>query len=336
MERIPIDGRNVFFSVKMADPAVEILLSTYNGGQFLSELLDSLLCQTYRSWRLTVRDDGSSDGTSAVLERYAPRLGARMALLRDERGNIGPCRSFSLLLKQATAELVMFCDQDDIWEDIKIEKSVQAMLGATSEHGERPLLVYSDLALVDGTGRVVCDSYLRHLNISCRNDDNPYYVLYQNPAAGCTILMNRQARELCVPVGEAAVMHDAWCAAACCFGGALVCIDRPLVRYRQHGANWFGAPPRRAKPYNLAAYLFRLGWRLLRSPSKGRTALRRHRRLIAQAEQLANTRGFAFSRLRYFAEILFGKYLAGPVSVVAPAYRNRGWRYERRARQGAT
>ena len=49
---------------------IDILLSTYNGGCFLREQLDSLLAQSYTDWRLYVRDDGSVDGTLERIREY--------------------------------------------------------------------------------------------------------------------------------------------------------------------------------------------------------------------------------------------------------------------------
>ena len=50
---------------------LHILMSTYNGERYLSEQIDSILAQTYTEWRLHIRDDGSRDGTKAILKTYA-------------------------------------------------------------------------------------------------------------------------------------------------------------------------------------------------------------------------------------------------------------------------
>ena len=54
----------------MNEPQVEILMTTYNGELFLKEQFESILAQTYRNWHLTVSDDGSTDGTNAMIDAY--------------------------------------------------------------------------------------------------------------------------------------------------------------------------------------------------------------------------------------------------------------------------
>ena len=55
--------------------AVDILLATYNGARYLPELLASLEAQTFRDWRLIVRDDGSSDGSLTLVEDWTAAAG---------------------------------------------------------------------------------------------------------------------------------------------------------------------------------------------------------------------------------------------------------------------
>ncbi|MFN3163396.1 MAG: glycosyltransferase, partial [Pseudohongiellaceae bacterium] len=117
-------------------PTIVILLSTYNGEQYLKEQLDSLFGQSYREFILLVRDDGSSDGTENILADYAIRYPEKMRIVRDEAGNLGASGSFSWLMQYALeqrAELkldslyLMFCDQDDTWYEDKIARQVNAM-----------------------------------------------------------------------------------------------------------------------------------------------------------------------------------------------------------------
>lgn len=77
---------------------VTILLSTYNGEQFLSEQIKSIQEQTYRDWQLLIRDDGSTDGTRAVIEDFC-RKDDRIAFInRENPQNLGVIQSFHLSL----------------------------------------------------------------------------------------------------------------------------------------------------------------------------------------------------------------------------------------------
>ncbi len=57
----------------MADPTVDILLATHNGADYLAAQLDSIVAQTVANWRLIARDDGSCDGTPAILHAFQAR-----------------------------------------------------------------------------------------------------------------------------------------------------------------------------------------------------------------------------------------------------------------------
>jgi len=125
---------------------VSILLSTYNGAKHLKEQLDSLYSQTYSDIEIIARDDGSSDNTIEILKSYDVKF-----LMTKE--NLGAKGSFAELLSYAVAysdcEYFMFCDQDDVWESDKVEKTFAKMQELEQEFGNIPLLVHTDLGVVD-------------------------------------------------------------------------------------------------------------------------------------------------------------------------------------------
>ena len=98
---------------------VSIVICTYNGEHFLSEQMDSLLQQTYPVDEIIVQDDGSTDGTMAVLNGYAANNPV-IKLFRNE-GKHGVNNNFFSALRRASGEYIAICDQDDIWEPTKVE-----------------------------------------------------------------------------------------------------------------------------------------------------------------------------------------------------------------------
>jgi glycosyltransferase involved in cell wall biosynthesis len=94
-------------------PHVQVLLSTYNGERFLRPQLDSLLAQDHPNVSILVRDDGSSDGTQAILDEYA-RGGARMQVIRGT--HLGFTQSFFDLIERSSpeADFLALSDQDDV------------------------------------------------------------------------------------------------------------------------------------------------------------------------------------------------------------------------------
>ena len=100
---------------------IAILMSTYNGERYLREQIDSLLNQTYKDWKLYIRDDGSTDETISIIESYVNDYPDLIVLLKDDLGNLGSARSFMRILSVVDADYYMFCDQDDVWLPNKVK-----------------------------------------------------------------------------------------------------------------------------------------------------------------------------------------------------------------------
>src|SRR6476619_5383592 len=137
-------------------PTVDVLLATFNGARFLPEQLESLERQTHSDWRLIVRDDGSTDRSVAIVNAFAERHRERVQVLFDNRGRLGSCGNFAALLEASDAPYFMFCDQDDWWLPHKIADLLSTLRAVAARRGaETPLLVHSDLILVDNELRVL-------------------------------------------------------------------------------------------------------------------------------------------------------------------------------------
>lgn len=221
---------------------IDILLATCNGAPYLPEQLDSLMAQTCRSWRLLVRDDGSSDGTLEILENYRSRHPDVIMIIPNEGQNLGACGNFSRLLEQADAPYVMFCDQDDFWLPDKIETTLAAMQELERQHGTAtPLLIHTDLMVVDEQLTVIGESLWRFQRTEPQRLTKLNRVLLQNLATGCTIMINRALRDLAVPVPKQAWMHDWWLVLVATAFGRVAAVASPTVLYRQHEGNDTGA-----------------------------------------------------------------------------------------------
>lgn len=227
---------------------IAILLSTFEGEPYLGEQLASFLAQTHRDWMLYWRDDGSSDGTVAMLDAFAqgPAAG-RVVPLPVPEGRRGAIESFMRLLREALAmepdlEALAFADQDDVWLPEKLARGRDALA-----------LVPAQTPALYCARQVLVDERLRRIGVSFPISQEPGFpaALAQNVATGCTVMLNRAAGAL-IAASEPppSTMHDWWSyllvAAA---GGRLLPDDTPVVLYRQHASNLVGAPstvPRRA------------------------------------------------------------------------------------------
>jgi glycosyltransferase involved in cell wall biosynthesis len=220
---------------------IQILLATYNGEKYLAELLDSLVSQTYQSWELLVHDDGSVDKTFDILLGYQENYPDRIKIL-DDGLVMGNARdNFTYLLTLSTADYVMFCDQDDVWLPDKIEKTFRKMQELEYKHDNLPILVHTDLMIVDESLACIAPSMFDYQGLN-KSTKGLLQALAKNSVTGCTMMVNRQAILASTPILPSAIMHDWWMAASVIkVGGLVEFIDESLIQYRQHSVNSVGA-----------------------------------------------------------------------------------------------
>jgi glycosyltransferase involved in cell wall biosynthesis len=217
----------------MTADKVTVLLSTYNGEQFLLQQLASLYAQTYPNIKILVRDDGSQDNTPALLADEQAR--GAIELLSDSQGNLGATGSFFCLLQtaaQMNTTYVAFCDQDDVWQANKIERAVSLLADLT----DRPALYCSRLSVVDED--------LKQLYLTLIPDKIGFgNALVENIAVGCTMVLNRKAIDLLCSrrLPHEVYIHDWWCYLVIACFGDVVFDNMALIQYRQHGGNIIGA-----------------------------------------------------------------------------------------------
>lgn len=232
---------------------VDILLSTYNGSKYLRELIDSIINQTYQNWQLIIRDDGSKDDTFKIIQGFIKQFPEKIIYIDDQYYNLGPNQSFSKLMEYSNANYIMFCDQDDIWLNNKIELTIKKMLVLEGKYSDRPLLVHTDLTVVDKDLKIIFNSFWKYqkLNPECKNLNN---IIIQNIVTGCSMMINKKLKELAQPIPTDAIMHDWWIALVASIYSGIYEIESPSILYRQHNENNIGA-----KKYSFYYYITRLG-----------------------------------------------------------------------------
>lgn len=226
----------------MSNPLIEILLASYNGELFIADQLESLAEQSYPFWKLIARDDGSSDKTPEYLNEFARKYPGKVQIVRDNKGSLGAAGNFAELLQYSSADYVAFCDQDDVWLEQKLMLSLKRMQELEGTHGKTtPLLVHTDLKVVDKDLTILSDSFWQHQNLNPHTGERWNRLLVQNVVTGCTTIINRALREAATPIPNAAIMHDWWLALVASLLGRVEFIGQPTVLYRQHGRNDTGA-----------------------------------------------------------------------------------------------
>lgn len=257
-----------------------LLLATYNGADYLEALIESLRAQTYKDWQLWIRDDGSTDGTPAILAAAA-RSDARIEVVVDDHGRGGAARNFGLLMQRAyhaDADYVFFVDQDDVWLPHKIERQLQEMQRVEAQYGKDvPQLVHTDLSVVDRNLGMIHPSFAEFTSVH-RDREHPLCsLLVANHVTGCVSLFNRALLLVANPLPPEALMHDWWVALCGAATGRLTYIPEATILYRQHNGNVVGAMPiwRKLNPFDAG---FKQRWeRGVREFSKAILQMRRFR-----------------------------------------------------------
>ncbi|MFD2030184.1 glycosyltransferase [Ancylobacter dichloromethanicus] len=220
-------------------PRISVVMATYNGERFLPAQLESLERQSFAPFELVVSDDDLSDGTDEIIARFAERAPFPVRVHKNRPG-LGFRDNFLRAAAMATGGWIAFCDQDDVWRADKLERCAaftalpdvtqiahQAnLIGPDGEtvgvfdqgirqSGIKPPLAYDVWATFWGFSMVVRHDVLRAVPVERR------YVDYIDP--------------------RHRIAHDRWAFFLAQTLGCTAEIAEPLVDYRQHGANLFGA-----------------------------------------------------------------------------------------------
>lgn len=222
---------------------IDILLSTYNGEKFLEKQITSILNQSFVNWTLYIRDDGSSDHTLAIIDNYIKEYPEKIIKICDGGKNIGTLHSFEVLLTQSNSPYIMFCDQDDIWLPDKIEITLNKMKDLEKIHSNTPILIHTDLKVVDYNLNIMCESFWNLTHIKPTILSNFNYLGVCNAVTGCTMMINSKTKDICLPFSAYASMHDFWIALCVAKYGKINFIKEKTILYRQHQSNQIGAIP---------------------------------------------------------------------------------------------
>lgn len=204
-------------------PLVAVVLSTYNGAQYLQEQLESIRTQDYPNIVLVARDDGSTDATLSILEDYSKENDA--ILIKGQ--NAGVARSFMIALESVPEEAayVAFCDQDDVWHQDKVSRGIDAL---SKVDPVIPTLYCTSLN--------ACNERLEFSNVIDLNSIGVDFskLLFEWVTSGNTILMNRCLFDIAMSRSfEGVNYHDWWFAQIASSFGQIIYDHTPSIEYRR-------------------------------------------------------------------------------------------------------
>lgn len=206
-----------------------VIMSTYNGEKYLSEQLDTILGQRNVEIKIFVRDDGSTDNTVNILKKYS-ELGQLEYIVGE---NLGAAKSFmSAIMLAPDSEYYAFSDQDDVWEENKIEEAVKKI--QKSDSSEMPILYHSKVKITNERGEVIGENG--------RYEHKEFLNGYCGYAIGCTVVFNNALMNFLKKYNpQTLIMHDAWVKDVCiAVEGKVIFDNKAYICYRQHGNNVVG------------------------------------------------------------------------------------------------
>lgn len=215
---------------------IDVLMATYNGEKYLKEQIDSILNQTYKNIQIIISDDCSTDSTREILKQYEQN--EKIKIYYQEK-NLGYIKNFEFLLRNVENDIYMLSDQDDVWKEQKIEKSVEKLKNENLD------LVFGDLEVVDENLNTLYGSFNKFMKLDRKIEKyiDSYKLQYlYNCITGCTIISRKKLIDKILPLPNNSkyMVHDYWMGLMVALNGKIGYIKETYIKYRQHGNNQVG------------------------------------------------------------------------------------------------
>lgn len=220
---------------------IDIIISTYNGGLFIEQQIESLLSQSYNNFKVFIRDDGSKDNTKDIINKNVDKYSNKFILIKNNEENVGCSKSFMQMLGLTESKYIMFCDQDDIWLPDKIEISLNAIMELEKKNPGKPAMVFTDLKVVDSDLNLIDESFWHFQKINPAIALDWKKTFAQSVVTGCTMIMNSKVKDVVLPFAVPEMLHDHWITINVAKHGVVSYLPKQTVMYRQHGKNVLGA-----------------------------------------------------------------------------------------------
>ena len=215
---------------------ISVAMCTYNGEKYIKEQLDSILRQTLPIDELVIGDDNSNDDTIKLIEEITNNIDIDVNILINKQ-NLGFKKNFYNTISRCQGDIIFFCDQDDVWEEQKVEKMIEVF-----NCNPHALLVFSNAYVTDQNLHTISNLFdsLFYQSSYMRDSKTQYkHLLADNFVTGATTAIKKELLNKSNPI-PMDVAHDYWFAIVAALNGGLVSLEIPLIKYRQHMSNTIG------------------------------------------------------------------------------------------------
>jgi glycosyltransferase involved in cell wall biosynthesis len=219
---------------------LSIALCTYNGSTFLREQLQSLAIQTLQPFEVVITDDCSTDDTISIIQEFSNRLNIK--IFANELP-LKVTKNFEKAVSLCTGDIILMCDQDDIWHSEKLAKISQYF-----QDNPNKLAVFSDADLVNEQGKSLNKNFWSAVRFhepqiqQFKDGKVVELLLAGNRTAGCMMAFRKELVEKIIPFPThiPLIIHDNWITIVVAMMDSLGIIEDKLISYRQHNFQQIG------------------------------------------------------------------------------------------------
>jgi glycosyltransferase involved in cell wall biosynthesis len=219
---------------------LSIALCTYNGSKFLREQLQSLANQTLMPFEVVITDDCSTDDTISIVKEFSNVLNIKVFV---NNSPLKVTKNFEKAISLCSGDIILMCDQDDIWQPDKLAKINQYF-----NENPNQLAVFSDANLVNEQGISLHKNFwsaVRFLEPQIQQFKEGKQVellLAGNRTAGCMMAFRKVLMEKIIPfpIHIPLMIHDNWITIVAGMLDSLGMIEEKLISYRQHSFQQIG------------------------------------------------------------------------------------------------
>ncbi len=207
---------------------ITVCMATYNGSKYIKFQLDSILLQLSSMDEIIIFDDCSSDSTYEILNNINLPI---VRVFRNAK-NLGHVKTFELALKEATGDIIILSDQDDVWEDNKIIRIKEYFI-----QNPNVVLLQHSLSSIDSNGNKLSDHYFRLNFYKYNTIQFLLRQLFKSNVFGCSTSIRNSVLPLLLPFPKYVYAHDHFISLAAPLVGDVLFVPDVLVNHRLHTSN---------------------------------------------------------------------------------------------------
>lgn len=208
---------------------ISVAMAVFEGGRFIAQQLDSILCQSLMPDEIIICDDSRNDKTYKAIENIIKQYSEIIKYFKNET-QLGVSENFENAISRSNGDIIFLSDQDDVWKQDKISKLV-SLIDASLDCGG----AFCNSELVD---EKLNSLGLTHFDLrSFKGEASIDFFLKRVPAAGHNMAFKAELKDLLLPLPSLNECHDTWIGLVIATARRWAFTDEVLTQFRQHDDN---------------------------------------------------------------------------------------------------